>query len=57
MVLIRKLDKQQRLCIPKDALKQAGFTETDDLVAVGVEPIDGKKCIVLSRYREDEEKC
>lgn len=57
MVLIRKLDKQQRLCIPKDALKQAGFTENDDLVAVGVEHIDGEKCIVLSRYREDEEKC
>lgn len=57
MILIRKLDKQQRICIPKDVLKQAGFTENDDLVTIDVEHIDGEKCIILSKFREDEEKC
>lgn len=57
MILIRKLDKQQRVCIPKDALKQVGFTEKDNLVAISVEHIDGEKCIILSKFREDEEKC
>lgn len=57
MILIRKLDKQQRVCIPRDALKQAGFTEKDNLVAIGVEHIDGEKYIILSKFREDEEKC